>query len=575
VYAIDTTQSPPSTLAHHGTWLYANGELTLRFTASDFAVNGTFAVDLSASETTMPFKVLSGSAGSSTWLRTAPPLAQSLLDVYNAALDDTDLNLTPTQAVGRAYMYATAWLPLQSQVVHAPRLASASRACPGTAREMIKSVVDLSDAIRMESDCGTLEDILVSAIGGPGESLGVAPLAGDPRVHLNEQTPDNAAADPASKTAVIFSPFVTSSGNVIGSAVVREDDINQVVSTLKADHYADPVELLNKDATIANLYETLVKLRNPGVIIIETHGDADGDIATYDGSQCMTRPGLHPTELPPQLENMDTYCANIDTQTYPISHTLIPPAFWDYLRSAGVNFHHTLVYIDGCDVDAGALWSSGTPMKGKKLNIRSAQKTPIPQQPALLARTIQAGAFVAYNGHIGTTAGPAVMRYLITALARKTHSAEETFYNLLRVANTGQMIYTEDALLNNTLQKPAPTTPGGDVYDLLDAYGWNGAREISYWGHGWENGKLNPAQVWWLLFAERWSPQPKTGAANIESCEQYWSHGDLGGLKSVFCQNANIGKPPTRAEVNYARYLQLGTPTPTSAVPRWTMNDGT
>ena len=183
---------------------------------------------------------------------------------------------------------------------------------------------------------------------------------------------------------------------------------------------------------------------------------------------------------------------------------------------------------------------------------RSRRPSPSRSSPAGWLEQIGAGAYFAWNSDVSNPASWATLQYLIASLSRPTHTAEEAFYNLLRVAGSQHMIYPEDTILSKHIQSPPkPSVPlnPADVYDALDAYGWNGKQMVSYWGNGWTSPKLHGQQVWWLLFAERWSHNALSGSRSLLSCEQYWDKNQQAGLKSVFCNAANDGAVPTKAEV--------------------------
>jgi hypothetical protein len=116
----------------------------------------------------------------------------------------------------------------------------------------------------------------------------------------------------------------------------------------------------------------------------------------------------------------------------------------------------------------------------------------------------------------------------------------------------------------------------------MDGWGWNGSTMVDYRDSGWLSGRLDAGQVWWMLYAARWSPNTSTGAANLNNCyTKYWSHGDPGGLASPYCNAANAGIPsdPTslKGDVAYAIYLLNGTPPAGFSAgdlpPRWTLDD--
>jgi hypothetical protein len=172
---------------------------------------------------------------------------------------------------------------------------------------------------------------------------------------------------------------------------------------------------------------------------------------------------------------------------------------------------------------------------------------------------------------------------LVRMLVRPTVTPEEAYYNMIRVDQTGQMIYAPDAVFVGALYPQAHKYNHKNVktaiLGVLDAYGYDGHSMVSYLNNGWLNQSqdFSSAQVWWLVFASRWGQDTKTGAKNLSTCyDKYWKEGKLGGLQSPFCQNANDGSPPKKPEVDYAIYLVSGAKPAVSftAVPRFTLNDG-
>lgn len=584
IYAVDTTEYPPSTLAYHGEWSYDGRTMKLRFANSDLSVNATFSLSLSASSLTLPFQLMSSKTGSSTWQRLAMTPSEAVFADYDAAIADTTLALSPADALARAYKYAEAWV---GQSFDPPRAAdmatrphSAKAACPPTKKDVVTRVQELLDAITIGNDCGqSVEDLLQDFVGAaPQAPLSVGTLATDPRVNLNSAPPGNGISDPLSKSALIIAPFTytgTSTnarvqfqhGNTVTLAV-----LNAIQAQLVTDGFApDSIRMLvNGDATITNIYANFERLRDPGVVIFETHGGADGNLATASGVGCEKNPV--PVAIPsvPQDLLSGIECVGMpDGPGLPdvTSSLAVPTSFWSRLRGHGVDLHRSLVFVTACDTDMTA---------AKGVTPRVAQRTPIAQRPGALARAVQAGAYFAWNDEVSTRIDNAVLKYLVAALSRPTHTSEETFYNMLRVAKTGQMIYKEDTLLSTAVVFPL-VAGGNDLYDRLDAYGWNGSSMVSYWGHGWESGSpsLNAGQIWWLVFAARWSHDINLGVKSLISCEQFWDKGQLSALTSVFCNNANDGAVPKKSEVDYASYLLTGHPVPKDAVPRWTLDDAT
>jgi hypothetical protein len=228
-------------------------------------------------------------------------------------------------------------------------------------------------------------------------------------------------------------------------------------------------------------------------------------------------------------------------------------SFWEWARKNThfqADFGHSLVYISACFTD----------------------------QTPLLRDILQARAYFAWDGAVWSSEAAAVGKYLIASLSRPTHSAEETFYNMVRINRTLQMIYVEDKMFDQEL------TASADL-EHLRAYGWSPqSGTVDYRRAGWFGteqslGKsgFDGGQVWWLLFVERWSADPKDGRAKINEClHEFWQQGSLGGLKSPQCQNYNAGSLPKANEVGYASYLLDGGSTDGfdgTVVPRFTLHD--
>jgi hypothetical protein len=415
-------------------------------------------------------------------------------------------------------------------------------------------------------------------------SLTPSSLASDPRVFLNEAAPGNGEDDPQNKTALIFAPFwdvpfysyVNDAGqpayNYSSSSVFAYyANLPEVKKELEGDGYHFE-QLLDGGATVQALIAELThgasgsQAQPPGVVVLATHGGPDGFVATASslglGSATDTtiwdrfksfenqldREGYRSLvttkdALEPVLAEMDA--ANVGGSPLSSSggYVAIGPGFWRWLEdSAHVSFEHSLVLMNACYTD----------------------------QNAALREAVHARAYFAWNKPVNTDVTGAVLQYLVASLSRYTHSAEEAYYNLVRVAKTGQEIYAEDHLLNGVDYWVIPTD--------LDAYGSDGTIIVPYVGNGWQDPKDNAGEIWWLLYAARWSHDSQIGAENIESCySRLWSHGELGGLGNQFCQNANTGTAPTESEVSYAVYLltgRLGGAFNGTVVPRFTIRDG-
>ena len=246
----------------------------------------------------------------------------------------------------------------------------------------------------------------------------------------------------------------------------------------------------------------------------------------------------------------------------------VTPKFWSWARAAHhVDFHRSLVYVSACETD----------------------------QTEDLRNAIQARAYFAWQITVASDLASAVGRYLIASVIRPTHSPEEAFDNLARIAKHRNMIYVEDVLLENMV--------GQKTYDLggLNAYGWQDDKLLSYRCFGWYGtaagrapataahfqqvcptaasggAPFDAGQVWWVLFAARWSQDPHDGETKILNCrDQIWRPGKSA-LSSPQCNAYNGGSIPTDDEIGYAIYLLRGTPKPGFSgqlIPRWTLDDG-
>jgi hypothetical protein len=201
---------------------------------------------------------------------------------------------------------------------------------------------------------------------------------------------------------------------------------------------------------------------------------------------------------------------------------------------------------------------------------------------------MNARAYFAFTLSVHDDVAVAVERYIIDMLSRPTVSPEEIYYNMLRIDQSHQLIYA-----GGQAGPGACMTTVGAVCDdrafvgylsqhlrtFLRGWGYDGKVLVPYDPNGWLSAGLNHGQVWWLLFASRWGHDTKSGVRALKDCwKEYWSRGEMGGLGNTFCQNANDGSLPTKAEVDYAIYLVSGEePAATNGVyvvPRLTLNDG-
>jgi hypothetical protein len=449
-------------------------------------------------------------------------------------------------------------------------------------------------------------DVLLQPPGGfppPQSSLGTALLAGDPRVHINPRFPGKTKDDPPNKTALIIAPYVYhgSPGNPEdvdwltpwsdyyggNSNPAPDPGKFSIIPALESAGYR-PVPLLNDDASVFGILRAMEASPNPGIVIFDSHGNALGQLWTSDhwkhsdlaasfsrivndlrsaGYDDLVDYNRKQDGLPVTLD----FCA---TTTYsqdpdePMQSLCLTPEFWKWARDNRhfkLDLSRSLVYMNACLTDMND-------------ELRNA---------------IHARAYFAWKGLEDSKLTDAVAKYLVASLNRSTHSAEESFYNLMRIAASHQKIFVEDKFLDDYV--------GKDGFNLgdLNAYGSDsGVSLVSYRDAGWLGAAtktggsgFSDRQVWWLLFAERWSPDSNDGKIKIQECwKRFWSANDLGGLRSPQCNSYNNGSLPKDEEVAYAVYLLTGDidlkkpavtpPEPSklefsgAPVPRWTLNDG-
>jgi hypothetical protein len=399
-------------------------------------------------------------------------------------------------------------------------------------------------------------------------------LSGDPRVFLDPTTHPDSQFNPLNKEAVLIAPVAD---------IESPEALADLGAVLHGRGYAVK-QLLNSDATILGIVRLLKT--NPGFVLFSSHGNEGGQLQTGDAlstegvlsaSVASSAYKAFATELSSEgLKSLTTYKVG-GTKAYYVDEpncsyvpghwlstygckwkVVITPVFWDWLETTqGVSFAHSLVFISACETDHSA--SPGT-------------------VPSALASQIKARAYFAFSEDVAAPFATAVERYLAEALYRPTRSPEEVFYNLVRIERTHQMIYKEDRLLDGTLG-----ATGSDAsVDILDGWGWNGSTLVSYRNNGWLDGKVDPGQVWWMLYTARWVKDTTQAASGLNACySKYWSHGNAGGLASPYCNAANAGIPkdPTslKVDVAYAIYLLNGTQpegfSPDQLPPRWTLDD--
>jgi hypothetical protein len=571
-------QSADQMLATHGSWSYDDGSLSLRFDTDQLTVDATARVDIGDDTITLPFRVFDGGKrGRSTWKRRPASVADDLRIVFRAALLDSDLGLETQDGLDRATAYA------QSLIGFAHGSSGRGRASEDPA--LPRAVHTAADGIELTYPDGhKVHVLLVSWTPAPANPLALSAgaLASEPRVHIDPTANGDTQDDPPDKQAIFMVPL--EAGRIIswwdtltnhsqGAGVVGKTadgfDLKGAAATLEGRGYT-VTKLYNEDASLDGLIKTFKKVKDPGLVLFQSHGSSGGYLLTGDelsvkGDEAAAGEAFDKLKDKLRGEGYGALADADDALTMMSVETelkvpagvsyfvAVGPGFWRWLHDEGVDFSHALFYAAACNTD---------------------------QEPAL-REAIAARAYFAFNTPIAPQLAGGILNYFVGLLARHTRSAEEAFYNLVRVVNTGEMIYKEDKLLDGIV----PADEGSNLLFgdpeafLFNGYGSDGASTpVAYATHGWfDTDALSQEQVWWLLYAARWNQNSEEGAQTLANClAQYWSQDDYGGLASPLCNAANDGDLPTAAEVGYATYLETGHAlvATTATLPRWTLNEG-
>lgn len=568
-------------LGYLGAFSYNQGQLNLQFDHPDFMRKVQLALDPQQERISLPFQVFSDDPGSSTWKRHTPEIEHALAQIFYGMLMGE--GATIDEALARVYDYA------QARVGMAAAQAQAQIQQEGDfvliRAEALENGVRLYYQVPAGPNGETMEinfDVQLFGWSHPkdGEVLTTSLLAADPRVHLDPLPPLNANDDPANKTALLIAPFYN--GRVMVGEPGKEASIaygtrtwaplSQQEADLSASGYAVKT-LYDEKATVEGLVTALKQ--KPGLVYIITHGTSQGvlGLGTFLGTErAEVRKNFQ--ALLDSLKNAGypslgeckkwsvESCAlgvmGIQNDMRPNSTSFfvsINPGFWTWARKQGASFDDSLVIIAACLTD---------------------------KNPAL-RDAIQAEAYLATNAIIDVDIAGTFFGYFVRALDRHTRSVEEVYYNMVRVANTRQMIYEEDKLLNKQttwLYDGQTRSIGQNIFGHF--YDPVSKKMQPYRSNGWldSKSKINQGALWWLLFSARWSQDTKTGLANLERCwSSYWSKGEKAPpLGDPDCHNRQQGgRVPTADEYAYARYLYAGElPAGFSrtAVKRWTLNDG-
>jgi len=570
-------------LMYTGTYSYQNGPMSLTFTGEDFHPDVTFALDTNSAQVTMPFKVFSTDSGTSLWERDELDLAQSINLVFRCAVlagkqpvDD---------AINRAVGYGNAVIAYSESLPKALQKSGEDDPLPP------KTVGAMHNGVIIQYEGSPpLEVPLAGYTFSGGRDLETSALAADPRLNIEMASPHNGAMDPSTKEALFIAPFHSTKAMYAYDWLMPDAYTQGKLLTITQSYDFDNLEdfleehgystrrLMDEDASLMNIIDHLIQssgYRTPGILIYSSHGSSSGSMCTGQmlGDKKDFRKAFN--ELCRQIQqskyaSLLTYdggtlyepktfnflLIGLDgrARTSPPRFLCIRTKFWDWLHTMGADFSRSLVYLGMCNVDQD-------PDLGAAIKARALFCFRDTTQPDMAGRTCQ---------------------YLIKFLSKHTRSAEEAYYNIIRISKTFQMIYPEDALFNNVID-PKSYTQLYRTPEVFKAYGCNPYALYAYDQLGWlANGDgANAGNIWWLLFAGRWSNTAQAGVDSLLDCwNRCWSvdPSPCSAIGEPFCTNAAPGKTATQNEVAYATFLLNGSEnleyTGGTFVPRWTMNDG-
>lgn len=570
-------------LSYEGTYSTAAGGVKLHFAADGFARDGEFTFDPSALEVTLPFKVFSEGPGSSTWERADD--AERLPLLFFLFFDGATYARTaePEAAIDFAAAHAESLIGTDGN--GGPSTADSTSSEP-----VISRVERLPNGVKVyysNPPSGVdprrpLTVILFSRSRFNGTALSLSPLASDPRVFIDLPRPQNPADDPP-RTAVLIAPFYSAaqtdwydlayfkkqmpSPAAAGQLEPLRGPMADWASWLRADGY-DVQQLLDGDADVGGLVRTLAPgagIPTPGFIFFNTHGGNDMVAVGTKLADRAPRKSFLAEVQRLQLLYPDLVTFRGGTLANPLTlgdfftrmtrapkskryYLSITPVFWDWLREMrGADFKRSFFYLAACN-----------------------------SAPAF-ADPLVARAFFGHRGVSTNGLEQTLLSYFIRSMERPTHTAEESYYNILRVQNTGQMIYKEDKLLDGKI-----FTRGSSAYRDANSLAGYGLVDGGVWPFeqaGWlSSPDTTPQGIWWLLFGARWSSTAQAGAQSLLGCWQdWWSRGNPGGLAAPGCNAMTPGYVPHQNEVGYASYLLTGTPVvPFDALmlSRFTLRDG-
>jgi hypothetical protein len=546
-----------------GKYSISNSKVNFVITGDYFPLNITATIDTSLDQITLPFNVLSAKNGNSIWkkVRLKPNLYMQVLFKMIAIDETVKPNETVTQRV-------VDW---------------ANSVKDNNPQNDIEVISLKEPNIKIIYKGGSTEKIILyqKNIIKPPVSLTTGSLASDPRTHLNVAKPKISDYDPLEKTSLFIGPwdgisFPTLTKNKDGqwapnyekmsSMIGRFDKLDDMAKSMTDIGYSAKV-IRNADAGLIGLIENLLpgngRAVSPGFIYFSTHGNEDGELSTGDFLYSEKDVNDLITELNTKYPDFLSYAGGVKdfykVLTFyetvygwrvnkPIKNILIRPMFWKWLKEKGANFSRSLVHLSACDVG----------------------------NSTELIDNISARSIFVYQHTVPEDFSAAVERYLIKTLSRPSHSAEEAFYNIKRIILNKQMILTEDNIFNGI---PLPTNKNDNYAPV--AWYFDGSENSLYSTSGWLNSEnINGGDVWYLLWASRWSQNVDKGwQALIDCWNSCWSQGKTGGLANPGCENMSPGKAPFANEVAYTGFLLKGEyaipPTgKINNVPRFTLKDG-
>lgn len=565
-------------LGYLGSYSYQQGQFSLQFDHPDFTRKLQATLDPKQATITLPFQVFSDDPGSSTWKRHEVDVVHNIRQNFYGLIM---AGASEDEALARAFDYAQAMVSVARQTSKletaqlAPVLVNAEQTSTGI--ELVysypKGLFDTPAFLPLDVQLIGWADPAL------GQKLNPSPLASDPRVHLDPLPPTNSEADPSNKSALFISPFHgervfqwSSRRGVVTASFGEWSKLDAKKQLLEAKGYTVKT-LVDEEASVVNIIRALKS--SPGFINFHTHGFGEGVLSTgtYLGRTVEEAQTLLQGRVAQELRDADfgsvltcAYApqacaigtANVSRSMRPDAQAhfvTVNPGFWQWMGANGADFSQSLVLITACSTDE-------TP------HLRDA---------------IQARAYFAMNVVSTSRVSGALIDYFVQTLGRRTRSAEEVYYNIMRVTRTGLMIYKEDNLLDgattwtykgrdfslsanfNGYFYPGPE---GEVHAYRTA-GWLGSAQIA-----------DPGVIWWLLASARWSQNTETGVKNLRRCwDEYWSSGRKApALGDPDCHNREVGPTPPRAgEVAYALYLYSGKDLLSFEgvlVERWTLNEG-